>query len=127
MFVFLFGLVTFGLGWTLLWLFYPGTIIWSLFYYGSTLGSPASATIGMRVMAIEMRTWYGAPCYFVLGAVHAVAFYVSVSALTPLVLLRLLLQRAAPAAARHRARHRRDQQCGARRAAATCPVRRKDL
>jgi len=63
LFVLLFGLVTFGLGWTLLWLFYPGTIIWILFYYGSTLGSPASATIGMRVMSIEMRTWYGAPCY----------------------------------------------------------------
>jgi hypothetical protein len=29
----------------------------------------------------------GAPCYFVLGAVHAVAFYVSVTALTPFVLL----------------------------------------
>jgi uncharacterized RDD family membrane protein YckC len=41
----------------------------------------------MRVMEIEMRTWYGAPCYFVLGAVHAVAFYISMSVLTPLVLL----------------------------------------
>jgi uncharacterized RDD family membrane protein YckC len=86
LFVLLFGLVTFGLAWTLLWLFYPGTIIWILFYYGSTLGSPASATLGMRVMSIEMRTWYGAPSYLVLGAVHAIAFYISVSALTPLVL-----------------------------------------
>jgi uncharacterized RDD family membrane protein YckC len=85
--IILFGLVTFGLGWALLALLYPGTVIWALAYYGLTLGSPASATIGMRVMDIEMRTWYGAPCYFVLGAVHAVAFYVSVSALTPLVLL----------------------------------------
>jgi len=25
----------------------------------------------MRVMEIELRTWYGAPGYFVLGAVHA--------------------------------------------------------
>ncbi len=83
----LFGLITFGMGWALLALLYPGTVIWALAYYGLTLGSPASATIGMRVMEIEMRTWYGAPCYFVLGAVHAVAFYVSVSALTPLVLL----------------------------------------
>lgn len=82
----LFGLVTFGLGWALLGLLYPATVIWALVYYGSTLGSPASATLGMRVMEIEMRTWYGAPCYFVLGAVHAVAFYVSISALTPLVL-----------------------------------------
>jgi uncharacterized RDD family membrane protein YckC len=84
--ILLFGLVTFGLGWALLWLFYPGAVIWALAYYGTTLGSPASATIGMRVMEIEMRTWYGAPCYFVLGAVHAVAFYVSISTLTPLVL-----------------------------------------
>jgi len=83
----LFVLLTFGLAWPLLWLLYPGTVIWILIYYGSTLGSPASATLGMRALGLEMRTWYGAPCYFVLGAVHAVAFYVSVSALTPLVLL----------------------------------------
>ena len=41
----------------------------------------------MRMMDIEMRTWYGAPAYFVLGAVHAVIFWVAVSLLTPLVLL----------------------------------------
>ena len=41
----------------------------------------------MRVMDLEMRTWYGAPAYFVLGAVHAVGYWVSVSFLTPLVLL----------------------------------------
>jgi len=34
-----------------------------------------------------MRTWYGAPAYFVLGAVHAIIYWVSVSALTPLVLV----------------------------------------
>jgi uncharacterized RDD family membrane protein YckC len=41
----------------------------------------------MRVMDIEMRTWYGAPCYFVLGAVHAIGFWISISMLTPLVIL----------------------------------------
>ena len=56
-------------------------------YYGLTLGSPASATIGMRAMDIEMRTWYGSPAYFVLGAVHAVVFWVTVSMLTPFILL----------------------------------------
>jgi uncharacterized RDD family membrane protein YckC len=85
--IILLGLVTLGLGWWLLTLLYPGTVVWALIYYGSTLGGPASATIGMRVMEIELRTWYGAPCYFVLGAVHAVVFYVTVSTLTPLVLL----------------------------------------
>jgi uncharacterized RDD family membrane protein YckC len=86
-FIFIFGLVTLGLGWALFWLLSPGTVIWAIVYYGLTFGSPASATIGMRVMDIEMRTWYGAPCYFVLGAVHAIAFWVTVSFLTPLILL----------------------------------------
>jgi len=97
--IILFGLVTFGFGWALLWLLYPGTIVWALVYYGTTFGSPASATIGMRLMGLEMRTWYGAPSYFVLGAVHAVAFYISVSTLTPLVLLVCLFN------ARHRLLH----------------------
>jgi len=38
-------------------------------------------------MDIEMRTWYGAPCYFVLGAVHVVVFWITISVLTPLILL----------------------------------------
>jgi uncharacterized RDD family membrane protein YckC len=41
----------------------------------------------MRMMDIEMRTWYGAPAYFVLGAVHAIFFWISVSVLTPLILV----------------------------------------
>jgi uncharacterized RDD family membrane protein YckC len=85
-FIFFLGLVTFGLGWALFWLLYPGTIIWALIYCGTTLGSPASATLGMRIMELEIRTWYGAPAYFVLGAVHAVVFWITVSILTPLVL-----------------------------------------
>jgi uncharacterized RDD family membrane protein YckC len=88
LFVFIFGLITFGLGW---WLFgpllAPAAVIWALIYYGLTLGSPASATLGMRAMDIEMRTWYGAPCYFVLGAVHVVVFWITISVLTPFILL----------------------------------------
>lgn len=86
-FIFLFGIVTLGLGWALYWLLSPATVIWALVYYGATLGSPASATIGMRVMDLEMRTWYGAPAYFVLGAVHAILFWVSISFLSPLILI----------------------------------------
>ena len=86
-FIFMFGLVTLGLGWALFWLLSPATVIWALLYYGTTLGSPASASLGMRVMEIELRTWYGAPCYFVLGAVHPIVFWITVSMLTPLVLL----------------------------------------
>ena len=87
LFIFVFGLVTFGLGWALYWLLSPAAVIWALVYYGTTFGSPASATIGMRAMDLEMRTWYGAPLYFLLGAVHAIVFWISVSALTPLILL----------------------------------------
>ena len=41
----------------------------------------------MRIMDLEMRTWYGAPAYFVLGAAHAIVYWLTVSFLTPLVLL----------------------------------------
>ena len=87
MFIFAFGIVTLGLGFALYWLLPPGTVIWALLYFGGTLGGPNSATVGMRVMDLEMRTWYGAPAYFVLGAVHAVVFWVTVSMITPLILL----------------------------------------
>src|SRR5574339_736493 len=87
MFIFAFGIVTLGLGFALYWLLSPATVIWALLYFGSTLGGPNSATIGMRVMDLEMRTWYGAPAYFVLGAVHAIAFWLTVSLLTVLILL----------------------------------------
>jgi uncharacterized RDD family membrane protein YckC len=86
LFIFVFGLITFGLGWVLFWLLSPASVVWALFYYGMTLGSAASATLGMRAMELEMRTWYGAPAYFVLGAVHAIVYWVSVSVLSPLIL-----------------------------------------
>src|ERR1700682_32782 len=86
-FIALFGGVTLVLGWALFWLVSPASVIWALIYYGASLGGPHSATAGMRVMDLELRTWYGAPAYFVLGAMHAVLFWISVSVLTPLVLL----------------------------------------
>jgi len=86
-FIFVFGLVTFGLGWFLFWILSPASVIWALVYYGATLGGPASASLGMRAMELQMRTWYGAPAYFVLGAVHAIVFWVSVSVLTPFILV----------------------------------------
>ena len=87
MFIFAFGIVTLGLGWMLYWLLPPASVIWAIVYFGATLGGPRSATIGMRTLDLEMRTWYGAPAYFVLGAVHAIVFWLSVSALTPFIVL----------------------------------------
>src|SRR6266446_6209290 len=86
-FIAVFGLITLGLGWLLFWLVWPAAVIWAIIYYGASLGGPHSATLGMRLMDLELRTWYGAPGYFVLGAMHAVLFWISVSMLTPLVLL----------------------------------------
>ena len=87
MFIFVIGIVTLGLGFLFYALLWPAMVLWALFYYGMTLGGPHSATVGMRVMDLEMRTWYGSPAYFVLGAVHAIVFWLAVSILTPLVLL----------------------------------------
>ena len=87
LFILLLGLLTFGLGWLLFLLLWPAAVIWALVYYGLTFGSPASATIGMRMVDLEMRTWYGAPCYFVLGAVHAIGYWLTVTFLTPFILL----------------------------------------
>ena len=86
-FIGVFGLLTLGLGWALFWLAWPASVVWAIVYYGASIGGPHSATIGMRVMDLELRTWYGAPGYFVLGAMHAVLFWVSISFLTPLIVL----------------------------------------
>jgi uncharacterized RDD family membrane protein YckC len=87
LFILLFGIVTLGLGWLLYWLLPAAATIWAVLYYGFCFGGPASATLGMRMMDLEMRTWYGGRAYFLLGAVHAIVYWVSVSALTPLILL----------------------------------------
>jgi uncharacterized RDD family membrane protein YckC len=86
-FIAVFGLLTLGLGWMLFWLAWPASVLWAIVYYGASLGGPHSATLGMRVMDLELRTWYGAPGYFVLGAMHAVLFWVSISFLSPFVIL----------------------------------------
>jgi uncharacterized RDD family membrane protein YckC len=87
LFIAVFGLITLGLGWALFWLAWPASVVWAILYYGASIGGEHSATVGMRVMDLELRTWYGSPGYFVLGAMHAVLFWVSISFLTPLIVL----------------------------------------
>ena len=60
LFIAVFGLITLGLGWALFWLAWPATVVWAIVYYGASIGGPHSATMGMRVMDLELRTWYGA-------------------------------------------------------------------
>jgi uncharacterized RDD family membrane protein YckC len=86
-FIAMFGVITLGIGWALFWLVSPASLIWAIFYYGVSLGGRHSATIGMRAMGLEMQTWSGEPSYFVLGAMHAILFWISVSMFTPLILL----------------------------------------
>src|SRR4029079_16462595 len=60
MLIFAFGIVTLGFAWSLYWLLPAASVIWAIFYFGFTLGSPRSASIGMRGMDIEIATWDGA-------------------------------------------------------------------
>ena len=86
-FIALFGVVTLGLGWALFWLVSPFSIVWALLYYGLSLGGPHSATVGMRMLGIHMETLSGEPPYFLLGVIHALAYWFSVSFLTPLIVV----------------------------------------
>ncbi|HRO00736.1 RDD family protein [Nitrobacter sp.] len=86
-FIAMLGIITLGFGWALFWLVSPASLIWAVFYYGASLGGRHSATIGMRAMGLEMRTWSGERSYFVLGAMHAILFWISVSIFTPLILM----------------------------------------
>lgn len=82
--LFLLGILTLGLTWLLFGLAFPAV---ALAYNAYTLSRPQSATIGMRSVDLQMRTWYGAPMYALLAAFHAILFYVSVTFLTPFILL----------------------------------------
>ncbi len=78
------GVITLGLGWLLYLVLFP---VVALGYVALTLGGPASATPGMRLVGLEMRSWDGQRMYALLAALHALLFWFSVSLLTPLVLL----------------------------------------
>ncbi|NBN78192.1 RDD family protein [Microvirga tunisiensis] len=82
--VFFLGVFTLGLGVFLYAFLWQGV---ALVYTAVTLGGPRAATPGMRMMGLEMRLWYGARPYALLAAMHVLLFWVSVTLLTPLVVL----------------------------------------
>lgn len=82
--LFVAGIFTLGLTWLLFGAAFP---VIALAYSAWTLSRPQSATVGMRAVDLQMRTWYGAPMYALLAAFHTVLFYVSVTFLTPFILL----------------------------------------
>jgi uncharacterized RDD family membrane protein YckC len=71
--VFLFGIVTLGLGWLLL----PATLLVFLAYNALTIGGPKSATLGQRLMGLEVRMWSGAKVSPLIAAFHALLFWFS--------------------------------------------------
>ncbi|WP_034491439.1 RDD family protein [Afifella pfennigii] len=78
------GLFTLGLGFLLYALIWPVVpILYNMF----TLGGANSATVGMRMMGLEMRTYDGGRMYSLLAAVHAALYWFSVTILTPFILL----------------------------------------
>ena len=82
--VFVLGFITLGLAWLL----YPALFaVVAISYVGLTLGGPASATPGMRIAGVEMRTWSGQRMFPLLAVMHALIFWFSIGLLTPLVLL----------------------------------------
>ena len=60
-----------------------------LAYHTLLLGGPASATFGMRMMDIELRTWDGQRPGYIQAAAQTAVFYVSISLLwlIPLVVV----------------------------------------
>lgn len=82
--VFLLGLLTLGLGWSLFAIIVPAV---ALIYVWKTLGSPSQSTIGMRMMGIRLDRLDGRPIDGLFAVVHSVLFWSANAILTPLVLL----------------------------------------
>jgi uncharacterized RDD family membrane protein YckC len=78
------GIFTLGLGWLLFPAIWP---LVAILYTILTLGGPHSATPGMRFMGIEIRTLRGERLNYGLALVHSILFWLSVSILTPLILV----------------------------------------
>jgi uncharacterized RDD family membrane protein YckC len=82
--VLLLGLLTFGLAWMLFGGIFP-TI--AILYTALTISGPRRGTLGMRAAGLEMRMWYGEPVSFIVACMHIVFFYLSVTFLTPFILV----------------------------------------
>ena len=90
--------VTFGIA-TLLSFGLLGPPLWFLFgliplaYHTLLIAGPRSATVGMRLFDIEMRSWGGAPPTFLQALIQTGVFYLTVGATCSLILLFALVNR----------------------------------
>jgi len=81
------GVLTLGLGWVLFGVLFP---LVALAYIWYTLGSPAQATIGMRMMNIRLERLDGGRVEGALAILHSILFWAGNALLTPLILLATL-------------------------------------
>jgi len=79
----LLGVVTLGLAWLLFGLVFPAV---GLGYNALTIGGPNSATIGQRMMGLEMRMWFGGKVSPLVAAFHALLFWFSLVVFCPILL-----------------------------------------
>jgi uncharacterized RDD family membrane protein YckC len=83
------ALPTLGVSVLLIWPVWAATPI---LYSGLTLSGPAQATLGMRALGLHLRPVQGGHIDFVVGAAHALLFYIFAATMTPFILLIGLLR-----------------------------------
>lgn len=77
------GVITLGLAWLLFGLVFP---VVGLGYNALTIGGPNSATIGQRMMGLEVRMWFGGKVSPLIAAFHALLFWFSLVVFSPILL-----------------------------------------
>ncbi len=77
------GIVTLGLAWLLFGLVFPAV---GLGYNALTIGGSNSATIGQRLMGLEVRMWFGGKVTPLIAAFHALLFWFSLVIFCPIML-----------------------------------------
>jgi uncharacterized RDD family membrane protein YckC len=81
--VFILGILTLGLGFLLYGAIFA---IVGLGYNAVTIGGPNSATIGQRLMGLEVRMWFGGKVTPIVAAFHALLFWLSLTIFFPILL-----------------------------------------
>jgi uncharacterized RDD family membrane protein YckC len=81
--VFVLGVLTLGLAWLLFGAIFA---IVGLGYNAVTIGGPNAATIGQRLMGLEVRMWFGGRVSPIIAAFHALLFWLSLTIFFPILL-----------------------------------------
>lgn len=84
------GVVTLGLAWLMFGLVFPAV---GLGYNALTIGGPNSATVGQRLMGLEVWMWYGGKVSPLIAAFHALLFWFSLVVFFPILLWAFFDQR----------------------------------